>query len=148
MYVLYAIKSFVKAINIFNEISKGSFKEINLLDYDVATKKKNNIIIVKILQRYSKIFLYNFLKLRIKNILLSSYIPFELCILDVLDNGLYIISDSESELLPIIHQSWHGIMEKINYFINNVMVDSYSDVAIKSIKVVFLIKNFKIKKIL
>lgn len=123
LYVLYAIKSFVKAINIFNEISKGSFKEINLLDYDVATKKKNNIIIVKILQR-------------IKNILLSSYIPFELCILDVLDNGLYIISDSESELLPIIHQSWHGIMEKINYFINNVMVDSYSDVAIKSIKVI------------
>lgn len=67
--------------------------------------------------------------------LLSSFILFELCTLEILYDGLFIIKESESELFPIIHQSWHGIMQKIIYFTNN-MMDSYLDVAIRSIKVV------------
>jgi hypothetical protein len=44
----------------------------------------------------------------------SIHVPIQILVLDILDESLQIVRNYENELLPMIHQNWHGVVRKFD----------------------------------
>uniref|UniRef100_A0A1I8BSN5 TTI1 C-terminal TPR domain-containing protein n=1 Tax=Meloidogyne hapla TaxID=6305 RepID=A0A1I8BSN5_MELHA len=85
---------------------------------------------------------------RTKHFISSQYLPVQLNILDILKYSLELVKNYENELLPMIHQNWHGLIQKFGNeveenakFQNVQLSDSEMLVAIKSVDVIKTISS-------
>lgn len=77
---------------------------------------------------------------RTKQLISSVHLPIQILILNILEESLKFVQFHEDSLLPMIHQNWHGLINKISPgWSCNEIANSQQLVAAKAITVIFLL---------
>jgi len=78
---------------------------------------------------------------RTKHLISSIHYPTQIIVLDILDISLKIVRNYENEFLPMVHQNWHGLVQKFDDRWTK-LTESQKFVLIKALEVVVTLCEF------